>query len=49
MLYMSVRTAETHRLKIRRKLDLPKEASLKAFLAALGAHGERGERDEVAG
>ena len=49
MLYMSVRTAETHRLKIRRKLDLPKEASLKAFLAALGTHGERGERDEVAG
>jgi tetratricopeptide (TPR) repeat protein/DNA-binding CsgD family transcriptional regulator len=44
MLYMSVRTVETHRLNIRRKMDLPKESNLTAFLAALGKDDEAGER-----
>jgi tetratricopeptide (TPR) repeat protein/DNA-binding CsgD family transcriptional regulator len=44
MLYMSVRTVETHRLNIRRKMDLPKESNLTAFLAALGKDEEGGER-----
>jgi tetratricopeptide (TPR) repeat protein/DNA-binding CsgD family transcriptional regulator len=36
LLYMSVRTVETHRLSVRRKLDLPKESNLTGFLATLG-------------
>lgn len=37
LLYMSIRTVESHRLSARRKLDLPKDANLKGFLASLSA------------
>jgi tetratricopeptide (TPR) repeat protein len=40
LLYMSVRTVETHRLSVRRKLGLPKDASLATFLSMLGKDRE---------
>ncbi|MBC7792788.1 MAG: helix-turn-helix transcriptional regulator [Clostridia bacterium] len=35
LLYMSVRTVETHRSKARRKMNLPQEYNLTGFLATL--------------
>lgn len=43
MLYMSVRTVETHRLSVRRKMELPKESNLTTFLSSIGTASDPGE------